>query len=600
MVDLIGQQVGNYKIVRLLGAGGFAEVYLGEHIYLKSQAAIKVVSMQFGESETANFLAEARTLVNLKHPHIVQILDFGMQGKTPFLVMEYAPRGTLSQLHPKGSRLSVATIIKYTQQVASALQYAHDRRLIHRDIKPENMLLQENSNLLLADFGIALIAQSTYQSHKGMVGTAAYMAPEQIRGKPGLASDQYSLGIVIYEWLSGSKPFEGTFTEMCAQHIYAAPPPLREKLPALPAEIDYVVQTALAKEPAQRYSSVQEFANALELAHQSSAQNANVLPSPAIHLPPATYHTPAQNHPYATIQDRQEDRIVLFETPRQQKHTFYTPNNEQTYPSSPPPSSPPPMVQPRKSRSGIIALCMASILIVLISGGGILYATMFNHLNQSAAKPQSQATSVAQTKATVAVQPTATPSPNTPPSPQDLYTRATSGAPVLNDSLAVSDTNNWDNVGNSCSYTGGNYHARITQTSHYIQCLAQSSTFRNFAFQIDMTIVSGTRDDGGGIIFRSTNDENDRLHVAIDGKYDLVNQKSNLINGSSPAIKTGLYQTNRLTVITQEQQIYLYINQQYIGKVDGGTAVAGRIGVMAVCWTQPTEAAYSNAKVWQL
>src|SRR6266700_2661841 len=213
MVNLIRQQVGNYKIIRRLGEGGFAEVYLGEHIYLKSLAAIKILSVQFGDSEKASFLAEARTLVNLKHPHIVQVLDFGIEGRTPFLVMEYAPLGTLRQLHPKDTRLSPATIVTYVKQIASALQYAHDQRLIHRDIKPENMLLRENNNILLADFGIALIAQSTYQSHKGVVGTAAYMSPEQIRGKPYLASDQYSLGVVVYEWLSGSKPFQGSFTE---------------------------------------------------------------------------------------------------------------------------------------------------------------------------------------------------------------------------------------------------------------------------------------------------------------------------------------------------------------------------------------------------
>src|SRR6266702_8040960 len=138
MVDLIGQQVGNYKIIRRLGEGGFAEVYLGEHIYLKSLAAIKILSVQFGDSEKASFLAEARTLVNLKHPHIVQVLDYGIEGRTPFLVMEYAPLGTLRQLHPKDTRLSPATIVTYVKQIASALQYAHDQRLIHRDIKPEN------------------------------------------------------------------------------------------------------------------------------------------------------------------------------------------------------------------------------------------------------------------------------------------------------------------------------------------------------------------------------------------------------------------------------------------------------------------------------
>jgi eukaryotic-like serine/threonine-protein kinase len=611
MVDLIGQQVGNYRIIRQLGEGGFAEVYLGEHIYLKSLAAIKMVSMQFGESEKASFLVEARTLVNLRHPHIVQVLDFGIEGRAPFLVMEYAPLGSLRQLHPKDTRLPLATIVTYVNQVASALQYAHDQRLVHRDIKPENMLLRDRNNILLADFGIALIAQSTYQSRKEVVGTAAYMSPEQIRGRPNLASDQYSMGIVVYEWLSGTKPFQGSFTELCAQHIYAAPPPLREKLPTLPLEVERVIQTALAKEPNQRFGSIQEFAHALEHAHQSAAHNPAVLQPARVHLPPATYHASPQDLLYATVQSQPEDKKVYLEASRPQGYTFYAHNSEQTQPSSPPqavwqsqPSSPPQAVwqsqsipQSRKARPGLITLYALLALVVLIGGGGFLYSSAFYHPNQPLSRPTVQA------KATISVQasPTVVVTPTAPPASQDLYTTATSGTPVLDDSLASASANHWDaSTSGSCNYIGGAYHAKITKTGYFSQCYAQSTQFRNFAFQIDMTAISGAQKDGGGIIFRATNNENYRLHVAIDGSYDLVNQESSLLNGSSPAIKTGLNQTNTLTIIAREQHISLYINQQYVADVNGGPTITGKIGVMAVCWTQPTEMVFHNAKVWQL
>jgi hypothetical protein len=179
---------------------------------------------------------------------------------------------------------------------------------------------------------------------------------------------------------------------------------------------------------------------------------------------------------------------------------------------------------------------------------------------------------------------------------------ATSGTPVLDDSLVSSGPNNWNvnAAADGCAYTGGAYHAKITQLAHFIQCYAQSTQFRNFAFQINMTFISGDQNDGGGIIFRSTSNENYRLHVAINGKYDLVNQEKSLLSSSSSAIKTGLYQTNTLTIIARDQQIYLYINQQYVADVDGGPTISGRIGVMAVCWAKPTEDAFSNAKVWQL
>ncbi len=270
MTDRAGQQLGNYRLLRLLGKGGFAEVYLGEHIYLKTPAAIKLLQTKVANQEDLDgFLKEAQTIARLVHPQIVRVLDFGVDSETPFLVMDYAPNGTLRQRHPRGTQLPLTTIVPYVKQVADALQHAHDEKLIHRDIKPENMLLGRRNEVLLSDFGIALIAQSSrYQSTQDVIGTVAYMSPEQIQGKPRPASDQYSLAIVVYEWLSGDRPFHGSFTELCTQHMFASPPPLREKLPTVLPDVEQVVTMALAKDPKQRFGSVQAFANALEQASQ--------------------------------------------------------------------------------------------------------------------------------------------------------------------------------------------------------------------------------------------------------------------------------------------------------------------------------------------
>src|SRR5947209_11604528 len=156
MANDVGQQLGNYRLVRLLGRGGFADVYLGEHLYLNTPAAIKLLQIQPTEEVLAKFLAEARTIARLSHPHIVSVLDFGIEQGTPFLVMSYAPYGSLRQRHPPGSILPAATITSYSHQMALALQYAHDRNIIHCDVKPENMLLGKDQTLMLADFGIAL------------------------------------------------------------------------------------------------------------------------------------------------------------------------------------------------------------------------------------------------------------------------------------------------------------------------------------------------------------------------------------------------------------------------------------------------------------
>src|SRR2546421_6587809 len=289
-----GQQLGNYRLTRLLGQGGFAEVYLGEHIYLKSRAALKVLHTQLSEQDTASFVLEAQTLANLSHPHNVRVLDFAVQDGTPFLVIEYASHGTLRHRHAKGTRLPPETVALYVQQVASALQYAHDQQLIHRDVKPENLLLNERFDLLLSDFGLGMFARHTLsQSIQEFAGTALYMAPEQIRGKPRPASDQYALGVVVYEWLTGDRPFRGSLAEIVTQHLARPPPCLRERVPTLSSVLEEVVLRALAKEPRQRFASVQDFALALHHAAQGTTSPlATLLSTPAPRAEPtSSFHT---------------------------------------------------------------------------------------------------------------------------------------------------------------------------------------------------------------------------------------------------------------------------------------------------------------------
>ena len=272
MTDRVGQHLGSYQLTQLLGQGHWASVYLGEHLHLHTQAAIKVLHGPWADSEVEGFLGEARTLANLRHPHIVRVLDFGVQEETPFLVMEYAPGGTLRKLHPKGTRLPLATVLSYVKQVASALQYAHEQRLIHRDLKPENLLLGPDQEIWLSDFGLAVVAHSARsQPFQQTAGTLAYMAPEQLQGHPTPTSDQYALGVLVYEWLCGSRPFEGSVTELMFQQLTMPSPPLHERVPSISTEVEQVVLQALTKDPAQRFASVQAFALALEAGSREDA-----------------------------------------------------------------------------------------------------------------------------------------------------------------------------------------------------------------------------------------------------------------------------------------------------------------------------------------
>jgi WD40 repeat protein/tRNA A-37 threonylcarbamoyl transferase component Bud32 len=267
MANHLSQKFGNYQLVRHLGRGAFSDVYLGMHVHLKTPAAIKLLHTELTSSDVEKFRNEARTIARLEHPHIVRVLDFGIEDHTPYLVMVYAPNGTLRQRHPKGSILSLATIVSHVTQIAGALQFAHNQKFIHRDIKPENMLLGSHNEVLLSDFGFVTIAQSSIsQSTKEMAGTIPYMAPEQFRGQPRIASDQYSLGIVVYEWLTGDRPFQGSILEIATQHVMNPPPPVRLKNPSVPPEVEEVLLTALSKEPERRFATVQAFANALQQA----------------------------------------------------------------------------------------------------------------------------------------------------------------------------------------------------------------------------------------------------------------------------------------------------------------------------------------------
>ncbi|HZU03908.1 MAG TPA: protein kinase, partial [Ktedonobacteraceae bacterium] len=269
MADRVGQQLGHYRLLRFLGQGAFADVYLGEHQYLERLAAIKVLHLRMEQDTQEQFRLEARTIANLQHPHIVQVHDFGLDEQTPYLVMEYTSGGTLLSQHPKGTRLCLEQIVTYVKQIASALEYAHQQRVIHRDVKPANLLLNARGEVVLSDFGLAVVQRTLESlSTQGPAGTPLYMAPEQIRGKPCPASDQYALGIMVYQWLCGEPPFQGQRYAVLGQHLHERPPSLCERLPHLPLAVEDAVFGALAKEPGQRFATVEDFALALEEACQ--------------------------------------------------------------------------------------------------------------------------------------------------------------------------------------------------------------------------------------------------------------------------------------------------------------------------------------------
>ena len=261
------QIIGNYQLLHLLGQGASAQVYLGEHTYLQTYAAIKLLrtKSKLSAAEKREFMREAQLLAKLQHPHIVKVLDFAFTDEdVPFLVMEYAAHGSLRQRHPRGTRLRLSAVSAYLEQIVEPLTYIHSIGVTHGDVKPENMLLDAHNQLLLGDFGIATLALQTMQF---VGGTPAYMAPEQIQRRPCAASDQYGLATVIYEWLTGQTPFQGkTPEEIMDLQVYAPVPPLSQLVPHIPVDVEQVVMRGLEKDPAARFRSITAFARAFEQA----------------------------------------------------------------------------------------------------------------------------------------------------------------------------------------------------------------------------------------------------------------------------------------------------------------------------------------------
>lgn len=271
MANLIGKVLGNYEIIAELGAGGMATVYRARQSNVKRDVAVKVIESQLAQNPEfiKRFEREAQTIAALNHPHILKLFDFGKTDEILYLVMELQPGGSLADLMSKQT-LPLERISAFLEQIGSALDYAHMRGLVHRDLKPHNVLLDEQGNAILTDFGIAkILTDATLATQTGLaMGTPHYMSPEQWQGLPidGRA-DIYALGVMTYEMLAGRMPFKGdTPYSLMHAHVTMEPPPLRTVRPELPLNLENVILKAMAKKPEQRFNKAAEFAAAFKVA----------------------------------------------------------------------------------------------------------------------------------------------------------------------------------------------------------------------------------------------------------------------------------------------------------------------------------------------
>ncbi|HLI70590.1 MAG TPA: serine/threonine-protein kinase [Ktedonobacteraceae bacterium] len=280
--DWQGRLIGRYQLVHLLGAGGMSEVWLATDTQLHRQVALKMLPMAANDRAYLQaFAYEARAAAALEHPHILSVHDFGEQeiegGEIiPYLVMPYVPGGTLAnRLYKSPGPLPVQECLHYLRQAAQAIDYAHSKRVLHRDIKPANMLLREDNWLLLTDFGIAKVLNTSLvrtQTNAGS-GTPGYMAPEQVMGQAQPASDIYSLAVVAYQLFTGRQPFHGAnAAETISMHLQMPPPPPRQFNPQIPPSVENLLLMALAKDPRQRPPSCAVLVDSLRQAWMKEMQ----------------------------------------------------------------------------------------------------------------------------------------------------------------------------------------------------------------------------------------------------------------------------------------------------------------------------------------
>jgi beta-lactam-binding protein with PASTA domain len=275
---------GRYRALRRLGVGGMAEVWCAEDEVLGRRVALKLLGGRYTEDPDFHerFRREAQAAAGLTHPNIVGIFDRSEWDGTPYIAMELVDGRTLKELVIERGPLEPGVAVNLTEQILSALGYAHRRGIVHRDVKPQNVILDSEGQAKVADFGIARAGHSEMTETGAIVGTVAYLSPEQAQGQPvDRRSDLYSAGIVLYELLTGRVPFEGeAAVSVALKHVSERPVPPAQLRPGIPPALEAVVMRALEKDPARRYQSAEEFIAALEQARRAPARQIRLDPTP--------------------------------------------------------------------------------------------------------------------------------------------------------------------------------------------------------------------------------------------------------------------------------------------------------------------------------
>ena len=281
-----GQKINDrYEIVKSIGEGGMANVYLAIDLILDRKVAVKVLRGDLANDEKfiRRFQREAKSVSDLSHPNIVEVYDVGEEDGQYYIVMEYIEGKTLKQLINKRGALTLPEVIDIMTQLTDGLAHAHEAYIIHRDIKPQNIMILDNGLVKITDFGIAMATNATQLTQTNSVmGSVHYLPPEQASGKGStIKSDIYSLGILMYELITGSVPFKGdNAVEIALKHMKEKIPSVRKQNPLIPQSVENIILKATAKNPRNRYDSVREMHDDLVTALERDNEKKYVYPYP--------------------------------------------------------------------------------------------------------------------------------------------------------------------------------------------------------------------------------------------------------------------------------------------------------------------------------
>ncbi|MBV9258797.1 MAG: serine/threonine protein kinase [Ktedonobacteraceae bacterium] len=659
MADLAGKNLGRYELRQLIGRGGMADVYLGYDPHFERDVAVKVFKRQ-DEEMLRRFIREAQMMAALHNTHLMPIYDAGedsVEGNPQYyIVMPVMSGGTL-RARIRRSPLPLAEVCRYLNEIADALDYIHGQGIIHRDIKSSNVLLDDHEHCYLSDFGIARTTTDATQltSTGNVLGTVDYVAPElfEPHSKANVLSDLYSLGVLLFEMVTGRLPFSGdTQIVVVAMHVSKPPPLPRTFVPDIPPSVERVMLRALEKNPGLRYQSATELANAFR-------QTVIGRQTQDLHERVGAAVWGEDDAAARTV--RAEPVILPPAAGPQQARAAQVAHSTGSYPYDPAdpqfqayPVQAPQRTSPERKRGRILAiLALATLLVVVVpiayialahpsgnpstvpipatAANGTPNLTTTAQVNGSTATAQaaSNATATAQAGATATVQamknatataivaPTATVQAQVTATAGVIQT-AIAGTPSYADTLTSADNPatqkaKWDSDTTHCVFASDGYHVqqKTSALGNGLKgCIETGYTYTNLAASVDMTVISGHT---GGIFFRVNNQALGGTYagylfeIDAQGNYKISHSPDFSLGDAalqdwtpSLALKVGTNVKNRLQVLANGNTLDFYVNNVFLKELQDTTYSTGNIAFLATTTGGGADAdvVYSNLQVF--